>query len=105
MLEWLGWENNPAIRRRILLSLQRATSPAALVAKIKKIANASSVATKSEQGQSNLEVIGWVLANWRQGFIDESLKPALQEAANLPIGENNQKKIKDLIKQYAFIKS
>ncbi len=105
LLEWLGWENNPAVRRRILLSLQRATSPAALVAKIKSTINAKSVATKSEKAQNNLEIIGWVLANWRQGFIDESIKTALQEAENLPIGENNQKKIKDLIKQYAFIKS
>ncbi len=105
LLEWLSWEDNPAVRRRILLSLQRTTSPAALVSKIKNAQKVELAATKGEKGQVNYEVIGWVLANWRQGFIDESIKLALQEATTLPIGDNNQKKIKDLIKQYAFIKS
>ncbi len=97
LLEWLKWENNPAIRRRILLSLQRTTSPTALVSKIKQIQNTESTTTKSENNEAKLEIIGWVLATWRQGFTDESIRQALQEAANLPI--------KDLIKQYAFIKS
>ena len=63
------------------------------------------VASQSTKTKFNSEIIGWVLANWRQGFVDESIKSALQEATCLPIGKNNQKKIKDLIKQYSFIKS
>ncbi len=105
LLEWLGWENNPAVRRRILLSLQRTTSPAALISKIKATEASGTVASQSTKTKFNSEIIGWVLANWRQGFVDESIKSALQEATCLPIGKNNQKKIKDLIKQYSFIKS
>ena len=105
LLEWLSWENNPAVRRRILLSLQRTTSPTALVSKLKQAQNEKSTATQSGNNKIKSEIVGWVLANWRQGFTDDSIKTALQEAASLPIGENNQKKIKDLIKQYAFLKS
>lgn len=102
LLEWLGWENNSYVRRRILLSLQRTTSPAALVSKIKSCQNVSP-ATKAKSAELDPEIIGWVLANWRQGFVENDIKTALLAALQLPIGENNQKKIKDLLKQYRFI--
>ncbi|MGM9992507.1 MAG: hypothetical protein ACI376_06645 [Candidatus Bruticola sp.] len=105
LLQWLSWESHPTVRLHILFSLQKTISPTALTDRLTKTLKKF---TTSKKDGANLppecEIIGWVLANWRQGLLDESNRAAFIKAADLPIGEQNQKKIQGLVKQYSLIK-